>query len=106
MKRADYIFETSWEICNKVGGIHTVISTKAFTAVEKLKNNYICIGPDLSRESNGHPDFVDDSSLYKNWLAVAHEEGLRIRIGRWKVSGNPIVILVDFSNYYEKRMKF
>ena len=103
MKRADYIFETSWEICNKVGGIHTVISTKAFTAVEKLKNNYICVGPDLSRESNGHPDFVEDSSLYKNWLAVAHEEGLRIRIGRWKVSGNPIVILVDFSNYYEKK---
>ena len=103
MKRADYIFETSWEICNKVGGIHTVISTKAYTAVEKYKNNYICIGPEISRESYAHPDFIEDNSLFKNWMVVAHEEGLRIRIGRWKVSGNPIVILVDFSNYYEKK---
>ena len=28
-KKADsYLFETSWEVCNKVGGIYTVISTK------------------------------------------------------------------------------
>ena len=26
-----YLFEVSWELCNKVCGIHTVISTKAQT---------------------------------------------------------------------------
>ena len=25
----DYLFEVSWEVCNKVGGIYTGISTKA-----------------------------------------------------------------------------
>ena len=27
----DYIFESSWEVCNKVGGIYTVLSTRANT---------------------------------------------------------------------------
>ena len=55
MKHADYVFETSWEICNKVGGIYTVLSTKAFTAVQNYSNNYICIGPELSKEDNSGP---------------------------------------------------
>ena len=25
-RHSDYLFETSWEICNKVGGIYTVLS--------------------------------------------------------------------------------
>ncbi|MDD4529750.1 MAG: hypothetical protein PHX48_07730, partial [Bacteroidales bacterium] len=37
----DFLFETSWEVCNKVGGIHTVISTKAKTLVDKYHDNYM-----------------------------------------------------------------
>ncbi len=103
MNKADYIFETSWEICNKVGGIHTVLSTKSFTVVNKFKDNYICIGPDLSIENGKADEFIEDFSLYKNWKAVAWQEGLRIRIGRWNISGNPVVILVDFTPFFEKK---
>ncbi|MCL2168133.1 MAG: alpha-glucan family phosphorylase [Lentimicrobiaceae bacterium] len=101
MNQADYVFETSWEICNKVGGIYTVLSTKAFTAVENFGNNYICIGPELSKEDNS--DFIEDFSLFKNWKELAQNEGLRLRIGRWNISGNPIVILVDFTPFFEKK---
>ncbi|MCL2246475.1 MAG: alpha-glucan family phosphorylase [Lentimicrobiaceae bacterium] len=101
MKQADYVFETSWEVCNKVGGIYTVLSTKAFTAVQNYGNNYICIGPELSKEDNS--DFIEDLSLFKNWREMAQSEGLRIRIGRWNISGNPIVILVDFTPFFEKK---
>jgi len=101
MKQADYVFETSWEICNKVGGIYTVLSTKAFTAVQNYGDNYICIGPELSKEDNS--DFMEDTSLFKNWKEIAQKEGLRIRIGRWNISGNPIVILVDFTPFFEKK---
>ena len=45
--RPDYIFETSWEVCNKMGGIHTVLASKAKTLVESYKNNLIFIGPDI-----------------------------------------------------------
>ena len=46
----DYLFEVSWEVCNKVGGIHTVIATKALTITEQLGDRYILIGPDVHRE--------------------------------------------------------
>ena len=103
MSKPDYLFETSWEICNKVGGIYTVLSTKAFTAVNHFQNNYICIGPDLSREDDRRQEFIEDPTLFKNWRENALSEGLRIRIGRWNVSGNPIVVLVDFTPYFEKK---
>jgi phosphorylase/glycogen(starch) synthase len=101
MKIADYVFETSWEICNKVGGIYTVLSTKAFTAVNHYKDNYICLGPDLSKEQNN--DFIEDSSLFKNWRDFASSEGLKFRVGRWDIAGSPIVILVDFTPFFEKK---
>ena len=103
MNKIDYLFETSWEICNKVGGIHTVLSTKAFTTVEHFHNNYICIGPDVSKESGGNDEFIEDNALYKNWREQAQKEGLRIRLGRWNISGQPVVILVDFTPYFEKK---
>ncbi|MDR2979174.1 MAG: alpha-glucan family phosphorylase [Bacteroidales bacterium] len=102
-KKPDYIFETSWEICNKVGGIYTVISTKALTVVNNFKDNYICIGPDLSKENNEHSDFIEDPALFKNWRISAQRDGLRIRIGRWKINGNPIAVLVDFTPFFEKK---
>ena len=47
LNNPDYIFETSWEVCNKVGGIYTVLSTKAKTMQEKYKDRTIFIGPDI-----------------------------------------------------------
>lgn len=98
---ADYIFETAWEICNKVGGIYTVLSTKAATVVQQYHDNYICIGPDLSREHNH--DFIEEHNLHHNWHEVAQQEGLKIRIGRWNICGSPTVILVDFTPFFEKK---
>ncbi len=103
MKKADYVFETSWEICNKVGGIYTVLSTKALTAVNHFHNNYICIGPDISHESGGNCDFEESQELYRSWRETAVRSGLRIRVGRWRVAGSPIVVLVDFTPFFEKK---
>jgi len=98
---ADYIFETSWEICNKVGGIYTVLSTKAKTVVKQYGDQYICIGPDLSKELS--EDFIEDANLYRNWREIAQQEGLKIRIGRWNICGSPVVILVNFTPFFEKK---
>ncbi|MDE5691849.1 MAG: glycosyl transferase, partial [Alistipes sp.] len=46
----DYLFEVSWEVCNKVGGSHTVLSTKAQPATRKFGDRYLLLGPDLSHE--------------------------------------------------------
>ena len=98
----DYIFESSWEVCNKVGGIYTVLSTRAKTLQEALQDKVIFIGPDFWKESES-PYFKEDQSLFADWQGVAKEQGLKVRVGRWTVPGEPIAILVDFNPYFEKK---
>lgn len=98
----NFLFETSWEVCNKIGGIHTVVGTKAKTVVSKLGDNYILIGPDLMRDC-ANPEFIEDANLYKTWHSIAYNEGLRIKIGRWRVAGSPVVMLVDMSSFISRK---
>ena len=98
----DYLFEVSWEVCNKVGGIHTVLSTKALTICQKLGSKYIVLGPDLSHEGSNY-EFEEDLQLLKGWRQSLYDQGIRIRVGRWKVKGEPIAILVDFSSFFNKK---
>lgn len=102
--KAKYIFETSWEVCNKVGGIYTVISTKAITLKENC-TEFICIGPECFHESSEHPEFEEDNTLFADWHKIATNEGLKFRIGRWKIPGNPIVFLVNFTDYFNEKDK-
>lgn len=97
MLAPNYLFEVSWEVCNKVGGIHTVISTKAISIRESLGDNHILIGPDVWRDTTENPEFEEDKSLFQTWKAQVSAEGLRIRIGRWKIAGSPIAIILDFT---------
>ena len=98
----DYIFESSWEVCNKVGGIYTVLSTRAKTLQEALRDKIIFIGPDFWKEQES-PYFKEDSSLFADWQWEARSQGLKIRVGRWTIPGEPIAILVDFNPYFEKK---
>lgn len=95
----NFIFEASWEVCNKVGGIYTVLSTRAKTLQGKLGDNVIFIGPDVW-QGKENPLFVEDADLLQAWREAAAEEGLHARVGRWDIPGKPIAILVDFQPYY------
>ncbi len=99
----DLLFEVSWEVCNKVGGIHTVVSTKAISVLNELKDNYILIGPDVWRESDDHPEFIEDESLYADWREHAASEGIMVRVGRWKISGSPIAVMLDFTPFFTRK---
>ena len=103
--KPDYIFEVSWEVCNKVGGIYTVISTKANVLTEEYKDKLILFGPDVWKETRDNPNFIEDKFLYRSWREKAENEGLRFRIGRWNMPGNPVVILVDFTQYFGEKDK-
>ena len=98
----DFLFEVSWEVCNKVGGIHTVISTKAQTVTRKFGDRYMTVGPDLSHEGV-NPEFEEDPALLKGWRQTVYNEGIRIRVGRWKIKGSPVAILVDFSSLIPRK---
>ena len=99
----DYIFEASWEVCNKVGGIYTVLSTRANTLQTRFKDRLIFIGPDFwSGKEN--PLFIESENLCAAWKQHAIEkDNLKVRVGRWNIPGQPIVILVDFLPFFVKR---
>lgn len=99
----DYLFEVSWEVCNKVGGIHTVIATKVPTLEKVLRKPHILIGPDVVKESESNPEFLEEPLLLKSWRARAANDGLRIRIGRWNIAEKPIAILIDFTPFFSQK---
>ncbi len=96
----DYIFEVSWEVCNKVGGIYTVLATKAQTLEKGWHERLIMIGPDVWKGTGEHPEFLEDKTLFKLWRQYAEQEGLKIKIGRWNIPGKPIAVLVDFTPFF------
>lgn len=98
----DFIFESSWEVCNKVGGIYTVLSTRAKTLQEQYPDKLMFIGPDVW-QGKENPLFVEDGKLWHPWVKKAGEEGLRIRVGRWNIPGQPCAVLVDFQSYFDKK---
>lgn len=101
--KPDYIFESSWEVCNKVGGIYTVLSTRAKTLQDAFPDRIFFIGPDFWLEKE-NPLFSEDEKLLEAWRRHAIErDGLKIRIGRWNIPGNPITILVDFTPFYAQK---
>ena len=71
INRPDYLFEASWEVCNKVGGIHTVVATKALNLKEEYGRNHIMIGPDVCMDEAGNPEFQEDNILFRAWKKEA-----------------------------------
>ena len=99
----DYLFETSWEVCNKMGGIHTVLSSKAATLYKQLDDRLIFIGPDVWMGPQNNPEFLPDDAIYADWVNSVRSEGIRIRVGRWNIPSKPVVFLIDFSPFISEK---
>ena len=98
----EYLFEISWEVCNKVGGIYTVVSTKARTLSQVEGLNAIYIGPDLWKQKV-NPLFTEDKRLWSAWRKSLENEKFTVRCGYWEIPGRPKVILVDYKGYMEDK---
>lgn len=99
----DYIFEASWEVCNKVGGIYTVLSTRANTLQAKFHDRLFFIGPDFWKGKE-NPLFIETDNFCAAWRQhAAEKDGLSVRLGRWNIPGKPIVILVDFTPFFHQK---
>ncbi|MGL6021606.1 MAG: alpha-glucan family phosphorylase [Chitinophagaceae bacterium] len=99
----NFLFEVSWEVANKVGGIHTVLVSKHQEVAKVFGKNQIYIGPDLKNGIQDSLEFVEDKRLFKEWQNEAPKQGLKIRIGRWKKADNAITLLIDFSTFIEQK---
>lgn len=97
----DLLIETSWEVCNKVGGIYTVLSTKAKTLQKSFKDKVVFIGPDVWSDTNPSPYFIESKTILKDWRkSLSLPNDVKVRIGRWDIPGKPIAILIDFKGMY------
>lgn len=92
-----FLFEVSWEVCNKVGGIYEVVASKALQAVEAFGEDYFLLGPDLKHNAG----FVEtDEPCWDALRYPLKDKKLNCRFGRWDIPGRPKVILVDFAGRY------
>ncbi len=102
-QKPDYVFEVSWEVCNKLGGIYSAVSTKAPLMNEKFGDHFIMIGPILYKGEGGNREFLEDTEPFKTWKDQCNVDGIKFRVGRWDIPGKPIVILIDFSPLFIKK---
>lgn len=93
--------ESSWEVCNKIGGIYTVLSTKAVELKKLLDDRLVFIGPDF-RDRKENNLFKERKTLLKNFNRRPLPFGLTVRVGRWDIPGSPLVVLVDFQNIFPR----
>ncbi|MCR5050126.1 MAG: glycogen/starch synthase [Paludibacteraceae bacterium] len=95
MKQPDYIFETSWEVCNRVGGIYAVLSTRAASMQLEHPDKVVFFGPDFGEHSNIW--FREDKTILREWqksLAKSSISDIPVRVGRWDIPGQPIAVLL------------
>lgn len=100
--KLDLLLECSWEVCNKIGGIYTVLSTKAKTLQQLYKGSLIFIGPDVWSAENPSPYFTESTPApLKSWKqSLELPMGVTVRVGRWNVPGKPMAVLVKFDGVY------
>lgn len=101
--KSDFLFEVSWEVCNKVGGIFTVVQSKALQTMNHYGGNYFLVGPYFLKKSFGM--FQEKLPPESCRIAVEElrKEGIECHFGTWLTKGNPNVILVDFVNYAKNK---
>jgi len=103
MKNPQVLFEVSWEVCNPVGGIHTVIASKAQKMLQYYGNLYFCVGPDISR--------INDSSAFREelwdpeFMNTLSSLNIECRMGKWLIPGQPRTLLVNFGKLHQIREK-
>lgn len=99
-KNIDLLVESSWEVCNKIGGIYTVLSTKAAELQHRFGDRLVFFGPDVWTEEQPSPDFVERKRMLQKASQLEFPFDIKIRTGRWKIPGSPQVVLIDFKGVY------
>jgi len=98
--RADLVFEISWEVCNRVGGINTVLATKALQMVKRYRGGYFLVGPWLAGTTNRDFEEAQPPESLKTNFEKLRSAGINCHFGHWLVEGNPNAILIDFKDLW------
>lgn len=97
--QADLLFEVSWEVCNKVGGIFTVLSSKAQQMKKHYKSGYFLVGPYFENASRSNFRTGETPEEFRAVFEEMKNVGVNCYYGQWLIEGDPNVILLDFQGY-------
>ncbi len=93
-----FLVESSWEVCNKVGGIYAVVSSKADQMVKKYKDNYILIGPYFENKAAAEFTSLKAPEFIQKVIDKFKKNNVILHYGVWHIKGKPKVLLVDFKS--------
>lgn len=99
---SNYLLEISWEVCRQIGGIYRVLRTKVPTIQNSFRDRYCLIGPDFKKQSDFEFEEQEPQGIYKDVLNDFINKGFRARFGKWLITGNPNVILIDYLANFHK----
>ncbi len=103
MKPADYCFEVSWEACNKVGGIYTVLKTKASFMKQHYEDGYVVVGPYFVNKVSGEFNEKMPPELFRAAFERLKGEGIICHYGSWLVESEPDAVLIDFATFAARK---
>ncbi|XP_053892850.1 glycogen [starch] synthase, liver [Malaclemys terrapin pileata] len=93
------LFEVAWEVTNKVGGIYTVIQTKAKITTDEWGENYFLIGPYFEHNVKTQVEVCEPPNpAIKKAVDTLKGQGCQVFFGRWLIEGSPYVMLFDIGS--------
>ena len=94
-----WVFEIATEVVNKVGGIHTVIRSKAKISREELGDNYCLIGPYIEHVARTEVELKEpDDFILADVISNLRKWGIVVKYGHWLIDGYPQVLLIDYGS--------
>jgi glycogen synthase len=101
--KADFLFEVSWEVCNKVGGINTVIKSKIPQTVSRYGDKYCLVGPYFHDKVKGEFEELVLPEEYREGSEALKGIGIVPHYGKWLTEGSPNTLLLDFQPFFERK---
>ncbi|XP_073418386.1 glycogen [starch] synthase, liver-like isoform X2 [Dendrobates tinctorius] len=93
------LFEISWEVTNKVGGIFTVLQTKAKITADEWGDNYFLMGPYYEQNVRTQVEICDPPlPAIRRAVDALQAQGCQLYFGRWLIEGSPYVLLFDIGS--------
>jgi glycogen synthase len=104
-QRTNLLIEVAWEVCNQVGGIYTVIRSKAPAMMENHGSNYCMIGPYLSKSIMAELEPLEQANdVFGQAAANLSKKGYEVIYAEWLITGKPRVVLLNPNAIEEKAM--
>ncbi len=94
------LFEIAWEVCWQLGGIYTVLRSKADCMNERWDDRYCLIGPYNPQTAAVEFEERPTEGIIRETLDRLRAQGVPCHFGRWLIPGRPRVILLDYRSRY------